>query len=115
MPAPVVVVGAGIAGLAFALGLRTKQDVIVLEAGDRAGGLVRTDCEGGYRCEWAANGFLFNGDFTKGPGRVIKDLGLESEILASADATRKRYLIHRGALTPLPTGPIAFFRSPLLS
>lgn len=115
MPAPVVVVGAGIAGLSFALGLRTKRDVIVLEASDRAGGLIRTDHDEGYTCEWAANGFLFDGDFTKGPGRVLKDLGLENEIVTSSDATRKRYLIHRGALTPLPTGPIAFFRSPLLT
>lgn len=115
MPPPVVVVGAGIAGLSFALGLRVKGDVLVLEASDRAGGLIGTDSDGGYQCEWAANGFLFNGDFTTGPGRVLKELGLESEMETSADAARKRYLIHRGALTPLPTGPVAFFRSPLLS
>jgi phytoene dehydrogenase-like protein len=50
--APVVVVGAGLAGLACATALHTAgRPVRVLEAGDGVGGRVRTDVIDGYRCD----------------------------------------------------------------
>jgi phytoene dehydrogenase-like protein len=48
----VVVVGAGLAGLACAARLgRAGLDVLVLEAGDAVGGRVRTDVVDGHRCD----------------------------------------------------------------
>ncbi len=50
--APVIVVGAGLAGLACAQRLnRTGVEVVVLEASDGVGGRVRTDVVDGYRCD----------------------------------------------------------------
>ena len=50
--APVVVVGAGVAGLACAQRLhRAGAEVVVLEAGDAVGGRVRTDLVDGFRCD----------------------------------------------------------------
>jgi phytoene dehydrogenase-like protein len=50
--APVVVVGAGLAGLACAQRLsRAGVDVVVLEASDGVGGRVRTDVVDGFRCD----------------------------------------------------------------
>jgi phytoene dehydrogenase-like protein len=50
--APVVVVGAGLAGLACAQRLcRSGVDVSVLEAADAVGGRVRTDVIDGFRCD----------------------------------------------------------------
>ena len=50
--APVVVVGAGLAGLACAQRLASRGiDVAVLEAADAVGGRVRTDVVDGYRCD----------------------------------------------------------------
>lgn len=50
--ADVVVVGAGLAGLACARHLhRAGLDVLVLEAGDAVGGRVRTDVVDGFRCD----------------------------------------------------------------
>jgi phytoene dehydrogenase-like protein len=50
--APVVVVGAGLAGLACARRLSSAGlQVIVLEASDAVGGRVRTDVVDGYRCD----------------------------------------------------------------
>lgn len=50
--APVVVVGAGLAGLACAQRLtRAGVDVLVLEASDAAGGRVGTDVVDGFRCD----------------------------------------------------------------
>jgi len=51
-PAPVVVVGAGLAGLACAQRLtRAGVDVVLLEASDGVGGRVRTDVVDGFRCD----------------------------------------------------------------
>jgi phytoene dehydrogenase-like protein len=50
--APVVVVGAGLAGLACAQRLsRAGVEVVVLEASDGVGGRVRTDVLDGFRCD----------------------------------------------------------------
>ncbi|SDU97000.1 Phytoene dehydrogenase-related protein [Microlunatus sagamiharensis] len=50
--APVIVVGAGLAGLACAQRLsRAGVEVVVLEASDGVGGRVRTDVVDGYRCD----------------------------------------------------------------
>lgn len=50
--AEVVVVGAGLAGLACALRLQQAgREVLLLEASDRAGGRVRTDLIDGYRID----------------------------------------------------------------
>ena len=51
-PDPVLVVGAGLAGLACAQRLsRAGVEVQVLEAGDGVGGRVRTDLVDGFRCD----------------------------------------------------------------
>lgn len=48
-PAPVLIVGGGLAGLSCAIGLQQRgRPVRVLEAGDRPGGRVRTDRLGGF-------------------------------------------------------------------
>src|ERR671910_111834 len=52
LSAPVIVVGAGLAGLACAQRLnRAGVAVQVLEASDAVGGRVRTDLLGGFRCD----------------------------------------------------------------
>jgi phytoene dehydrogenase-like protein len=51
-PLPIVVVGAGLAGLAAATRLHgAERSVIVLEAGDGVGGRVRTDVVDGFRLD----------------------------------------------------------------
>lgn len=52
MSKPVVVIGAGLAGINAALTLQSAGvEVIVLEAGDRAGGRVRSDLIDGFTCD----------------------------------------------------------------
>jgi glycine/D-amino acid oxidase-like deaminating enzyme len=73
--APVVVVGAGLAGLACAVRLhRSGVPVLVLEASDAVGGRVRTDVVDGFRCD---RGFqLLNPAYPEVP-RVLDVAGLD--------------------------------------
>lgn len=107
-----VVVGAGVAGLAAALELRGRgQETLLLDAGDRPGGVMRSD---------SADGFLFergpNTIMVKGPAlSLLQRHGLEAALQPARPAARDRYLFHDGQLTPVPMNPLAFAASPLLT
>lgn len=114
-----IVVGAGISGLASAFRIGQKfassgkpLEIEVLEAEDRPGGKIRSEQIDGYVFEWGPNGFL---DGKPDTLELCKDLGIESELLASSDAARKRYVLSGGRLHRVPENPAAFFRSQLLS
>ena len=54
----VIIIGAGISGLSCAWTLKKLGiDAIVLEAGDRPGGVIRTEKIRGYQVEWGPNSF----------------------------------------------------------
>jgi oxygen-dependent protoporphyrinogen oxidase len=81
MSAPsVVVVGAGMAGLAAAWRLtRAGAEVVVLERDDRVGGRVWTRSERGFVYE-AGAGFMTN--FYSRTLQLVQEVGLGSEVLA---------------------------------
>jgi oxygen-dependent protoporphyrinogen oxidase len=110
------VIGGGIAGLACAHALARhygdSQAVVLLEGSTRTGGLLHSVAADGYRVEWAANGFLDNAPHTL---ELVRELGLEHELEPSAGAARKRFLYRDGRLHLLPTSPLAFFTSSVLS
>ena len=58
------------------------------------------------------NGFLDNAPLTLA---LVRELGLEPELEPSSGAARKRFLYRDGRLHPLPTSPLAFFTSSVLS
>jgi oxygen-dependent protoporphyrinogen oxidase len=112
----VVVAGAGIAGLSIAFELtRTCGDdveVLVLERAGRAGGNLRSERVNGYLCEWGPNGFLDNVPETLA---LVRQLGIEDRLLPADTRARKRFIYRRGRLHPVPTGPLGFALSGLLS
>jgi oxygen-dependent protoporphyrinogen oxidase len=105
------VLGAGLSGLSAARALaKSGQDVVLLEASSRPGGVVRTVEREGFLCETGPN--------TVRPApelwRLIEELDLVGEVLL-ADARSPRYVDFGGALHPLPMSPMALVRSKLLT
>jgi len=106
----VVVVGAGISGLACAH--RLKQlgcQVRLLEAREHAGGLIRTI---------RRDGFLFETGpqcprFPPSVWQLVGDLRLEHEFVAG-DPKATRYVFRRGRLHPAPFSPIGLITTRLL-
>ncbi len=115
----VVIIGGGIAGLTTALYLRDRAaelpgglELSILEAGSRVGGNIRTDYCDGFIVERGPNGYLDNVPAT---AALVERLGLTSEVQKADDRAAKRYLYRDGRLHLLPTGPLAFLRSRVLS
>jgi oxygen-dependent protoporphyrinogen oxidase len=99
-PLPVVVVGAGIAGLAAAHELRRRhpdRPVVVLEGSDRVGGKLRLEELGGVTIDVGAEALL-----ARRPEAVslARDVGLGEDVVHPA--TTKARIWSRGALRPLP-------------
>ncbi len=115
----VVIVGGGITGLTMALHLQDRGgevpgglEVVVLEASTTPGGNIRTDRVDGFVIERGPNGFLDNAPATMA---LVRRLGLESRIQKADDSAAKRFLYRAGTLHHLPTGPLGFLKSPVLS
>jgi oxygen-dependent protoporphyrinogen oxidase len=109
----VIVIGAGVTGLAVAGRLREEGvGVTVLEAEDAVGGCMRSERRDGFILE-------------KGPFNVLVRDPAFNDLLdacadevgpcVAADDASRRYLLRGGALHPVPMGPGALLRTPLLS
>ncbi|MEK6851216.1 MAG: protoporphyrinogen oxidase [Candidatus Thermoplasmatota archaeon] len=110
-----LIVGAGVTGLAVAHGIRSRSpdaEVIVFEASDRAGGLVGTTSMDGYVLEWGPEAIQTSSQETLA---LLSQLGLNGKIIEASPRSRTRYVVHRGAVTPLPMGPIGALKTRLLS
>jgi oxygen-dependent protoporphyrinogen oxidase len=114
--ARVVIVGAGISGLAFAYRLSRllpSAEITVLEQRDRPGGTMWTERREGFQVEVGPNGFLDNKPATLG---LCRELGLGDRLLCASEAAEQnRYLFLDGNLRRLPNSLRSFLSSDLLS
>jgi oxygen-dependent protoporphyrinogen oxidase len=109
----VIVAGAGLSGLACAFDLvRGGAEVVVLEAGERAGGVVDTIERDGFRFETGPNTVQASSESFR---RLCGDLGIAGRLIASSPAAEERYLFVRGRLRRLPVTPASFLSSDVLS
>ncbi|HEX6884867.1 MAG TPA: protoporphyrinogen oxidase [Planctomycetota bacterium] len=95
-----VVVGAGLSGLAFAHArrrARPEEELLVLEAGPRPGGLVRTVAEQGYRFEEGPEALP-----ERAPALRALCAELALELVPAPRAARRRYLALDGKLMEVP-------------
>lgn len=113
------VIGAGPSGLTVAWEILSRArahkqdvDVHVYDRAPRAGGNVWTDVVEGYRVEQGPEGFLDSAPRTL---ELAAELGLARRVMPASDAARNRFLYVNGRLHPVPTGPLSFLRSGILS
>ena len=111
--AAVAIVGAGVAGLTAAYRLKRRgARVVVYEASERAGGVIRSERREGYLAE------LGPGSITPGEGslaEVLSQLGLDGSRLEAAREAHKRYIVRKSKLVPLPLSPAQLLTTRLLS
>ncbi|MGC1482502.1 MAG: protoporphyrinogen oxidase [Candidatus Acidiferrum sp.] len=108
---PVLIVGAGISGLACAYYLRKSGiDGHIVEASPRPGGVIRSERRDGYLLELGPQSF----SGTPQLRNLCRDLGIENELVA-APPRAPRFLLINGQLKPAPLSPPAFFASSLFS
>jgi protoporphyrinogen/coproporphyrinogen III oxidase len=109
-PRQVVVIGAGISGLACALRVsELGLAVRVLDSAAAPGGLISTVHDKGFLFESGPQSFQLTSELRE----IIRAVGCESE-LVEADPRTPRYVLRDGKLHPAPMSPPSVLTSSLL-
>src|SRR5574337_646614 len=102
----VLVIGAGISGLAAAFGLKQRGAAAeVFEAAKRPGGMIGTRHHNGALIERGPNSTL---DTTPLIDALLDQVGIRSERRDAAAVAATRFIVRGGKLVALPTTPPAF-------
>lgn len=108
----IAIVGSGIAGLTAAERLvAAGHDVVVIDAGERAGGLIRSERREGFLCETGPQAILSGRPDTTA---LLAAAGVEDRVIWSAEKTRRRFIYLRGAMRVLPSSPPTLLKTDLL-
>jgi oxygen-dependent protoporphyrinogen oxidase len=111
----VAVLGGGVTGLTAAWKLSAAGHTVrLLEAGERTGGVVRTEIADGWLVEAGPISFQ---ESSPEIAALIDELGLAGERINANPAAANRYIAQKGRLVavPPPTSVAAFLSTPLLS
>src|SRR5215210_1519190 len=107
----VVVIGAGISGLACAHRLKKLGiDVALVEKSDRVGGVIQSEKVDRYLVERGPN----SSQGTEELLALVEELGITDQI-AEGDPKAPAYVFFNDKLHPVPSGGGAFIKSKLLS
>jgi len=102
VPQHVVIVGGGISGLSAAYDLaRAGIPHTLFEKQPRLGGVIETRVQGDCLLECGPDSFLASKPDALA---LIKELGLEGEVIGSNDHQRTTHILKHGKLVPLPDG-----------
>ncbi|HZN96132.1 MAG TPA: protoporphyrinogen oxidase, partial [Gemmatimonadales bacterium] len=111
--ASVAIVGGGVTGLTAAYCLKQRGSrVVVYEATDRAGGVIRSERRDGYLAELGPNSMSAVPPEVTG---LLSALQLDASRITASPAARTRYIARRGKLIPLPLSPSELLTTRLLS
>jgi oxygen-dependent protoporphyrinogen oxidase len=107
----VIVIGAGISGLACAYRLKSLGvDVLLIESADRPGGVIRSDVIDGCLIERGPSSIAGTSDVLE----LVEELGIWEE-LVEGDPKAPALIYFNGRLHPVPTGPGSLIGTRLLS
>jgi len=98
----VAIIGGGISGLSAALALhKQKVPYVLLEAGERFGGVIRTEARDGFLLEGGPDSML-----AQKPEAIAlcRELGLGERLVPTNPEKRAVFVLHRRKLQPLPEG-----------
>jgi oxygen-dependent protoporphyrinogen oxidase len=109
----VIIIGAGISGLAAAAWLDAAGlRVLVLESALQSGGVMRSERIDDFLIETGPNSLL---ETTPHIGELIALAGIQNQVVYPGGAGSKRYILRGGKIIPLPMNPLAFLSTPLFS
>lgn len=113
----IVIIGGGISGLSAAWQARDAARVTVLEASARWGGKIvtqtlRAPTGGQFLIDAGPDSFVTR---KRAVWTLTQELGLADAVIDPGSAARGTYVLDAGRPQPLPLGPAALLRSPLLT
>lgn len=109
-----IIIGGGLSGLTVAHKLRLHDpdhSLLVLEKSDRTGGVIQTHREEGFIGEIGPHGFLDNCEESK---TILKETGLDREVVQAPLIDFVRYVYHRKKLQCIPQTPLKISMAPLI-
>lgn len=107
----VAIVGAGISGLTCGYELKRAGLKIVIIEASHVGGAMRSQRIGPYLLESGPNSLRGN---SKELIDLIRNLGLDDQVVRSSNVAKQRYLYRDGKLMAVPSSPPAALSSPLI-
>jgi len=109
----IVILGAGISGLATAYWLHKKgYNLTVLEANSESGGTMISEKKDDFLIDYGPNSGLETTPLIR---ELVNDIGLQNELIYANKEAKKRYILKNDTLLPLPTNPLAFITTSLFS
>jgi len=109
----IVVLGAGISGLATAYWLDKKGfEITILEANSLPGGSMQTENKEGFLIDYGPNSGLETTPLLR---KIVNEVGLSDEMVYASDISNKRFILRNNYLHELPTTPYSFIRTKLFS
>lgn len=102
----IAIIGAGISGLSLGWFLQKYApgavEISIFDAQERVGGWLHTVERDGQLFECGPRSLR-----TRGSGRaildLIEDLGIGEEVITASQASKSKYLVHKGQLAPVPS------------
>ncbi len=109
----IIIIGGGVSGLSVLHFLKKKYanqtdiSIQLLEKNSQPGGTIKTVVHSQGLFECGPNGFLDSKETTL---QLIRDIGLESSLIAANPQAKKRFLFIKNQLHEIPTGLVSLLK-----